>query len=144
MIIVGVLTWVFMQPLLKPLHSLSLETFAEIQNGHVRLDFLVLKIVFTLIFISLGFIGGDFVPLVIVGSGFGVLVAQLIGVPYQFGLVLGCMSFFTGVTRLKWTSLVLVYLLTGFSVMLWAYVCLSMTRHISGPVSLYRKVRPPL
>lgn len=137
--VVIALTWLLIQPQFKIVHSLSLDMFKLIQNGESDWHNLFLKYSFTLLFVSLGFIGGDFVPLIVIGSGFGVLIANKIGVPYTFGLSLGLMSFFTGTTRLKWTSLCLVYLLSGFTVTLWAYLCLSMVRYFSGPLSLYKK-----
>ncbi len=138
-VVVLALTWIFIQPEMKIHHSLSLDTFSEIQIGKASLEFVVLKTVFTLLFVSLGFIGGDFVPAITIGSGVGVLVASYFQVSYTFGLAMGMLTFFTGLTRLKWTSLWLLFLLAGFKVMLWGYVCLSIARQMSGLKSLYKK-----
>ncbi|MBC7457451.1 MAG: chloride channel protein [Bdellovibrionaceae bacterium] len=138
-LVVLTLSWIFIQPEMKSLHSLSLNTFSEIQNGQADIQFVFLKTVFTLLFISLGFIGGDFVPAISIGAGTGVLVANVFQVSFTFGLAMGLMAFFTGLTRLKWTSLWILFFLGGFKVMLWGYVCLSITRQLSGPDSLYKK-----
>jgi H+/Cl- antiporter ClcA len=137
--VVLLLSWIFIQPEMKSLQSLSLDSFSEIQNGKANMQFVLLKSIFTLLFVSLGFIGGDFVPSIAIGSGFGVLVANYFQVNYTFGLAMGLMAFFTGLTRLKWTSLGLLFLLAGFKVMLWGYLCLSITRQMSGLQSLYKK-----
>lgn len=138
-LIVLTLSWIFIQPEMKSLHSLSLNTFSQIQMGQIDVHFLVLKTVFTLLFMSLGFVGGDFVPAISIGAGTGVLIAGLFQVSFTFGLAMGLMAFFTGLTRLKWTSLWIIFFLGGFKVMLWGYVCLSITRQLSGPDSLYKK-----
>jgi H+/Cl- antiporter ClcA len=136
---IALLSWAFMQPESKFLHSLSLETFSEIQNGKSDIQFVFLKTLATLLFISLGFIGGDFVPAIAIGSGAGVIIAHYFQVHFTFGLAMGLMAFFTGLTRLKWTCLWILFLLGGFKVMLWGYLCLSITRQFSGPESLYKK-----
>lgn len=138
-LVVLVLSWIFIQPHMKSLHSLSMNTFSEIQNGKADIQIVFLKSVFTLLFVSLGFIGGDFVPAIAIGSGAGVLVANYFNVSFTFGLAMGLMSFFTGLTRLKWTSLWVVFFLCGFKAMLWAYLCLSITRQFSGSHNLYKK-----
>ncbi len=139
-LVVIILSWIFFQPQMKPLHSLSLNVLSEIQAGRSDLQLLFLKMIFTLLFISLGFIGGDFIPAIIIGSGIGVSVANFFNVSFTFGLVMGLMAFFTGLTRLKWTSLWIIFFLSGFQVMLWGYLCLSITRQLCGPDSLYKKI----
>lgn len=134
-----VLSWFFLQPETRFLHSLSLNTFAEIQTGKADIQFVFLKSILTMLFISLGFIGGDFVPAIAIGSAIGVLISTSMSVPFTFGLAMGLMAFFTGLTRLKWTAVWLIFFLCGFKVMLWAYVCLSVTRQFSGMNSLYKK-----
>lgn len=138
-LVVLALSCIFIQPEMKSLHSLSLNTFSEIQKGQADILFIFLKTVFTLLFVSLGFIGGDFVPAIEIGSGTGVLIANFFHVSFTFGLAMGLMTFFTGLTRLKWTSLWIIFFLCGFKVMLWGYVCLSITRQLSGPYNLYKK-----
>lgn len=138
-IVVLVLSWIFTLPEMKPLHSLSLETLSKIQTGESDIRFVFLKIAFTLLFISLGFIGGDFVPAIAIGAGTGVLMANYFNVSFTFGLAMGLMAFFTGLTRLKWTAVWIIFLLAGFKVMLWGYVCLTICRQLSGPESLYKK-----
>lgn len=126
-------------PSMKPMHSLSLDSFVKIQSGHAEAWFILVKILLTLACVSLGFIGGDFIPMVIIGSGTGVLVAQYFHVDYTFGFAMGLLAFFTGVTRLKWTGLWTLFLITGFGPMAWGYLCLSVARYFSGQISLYRK-----
>jgi H+/Cl- antiporter ClcA len=136
------LSWIFIQPQIKPLHSLGLTMLGEIYQGQIEMPMLLMKLIFTLLFVSLGFIGGDFVPMIILGSGFGVIAAKTVGVDYRFGLVMGCLSFFTAGTRLKWTAVWMVFFISGFSAMLWAYLALSFARQLSGPLSLYTKKMP--
>ncbi len=136
LILSGLLLW----PETRPVHSLSLDTWDLILQGHVEVQFVLLKLVLTLGFVSLGFIGGDLVPTVIIGAAVGVLISKLFNVDYTFGLTMGILAFFTAVSRLKWTSMGLIFLVAGFAPMTWAYFSLSLARYISGPLNLYRKI----
>lgn len=135
-----ILAGLFLMPELKPVHSLSLSTYADILNGSAHWNFAASKIIFTFFFTTLGFIGGDFVPSIIIGSSIGILVAEYFQVPFTFGLTMGIFAFFTGISRLKWTSLFMIFLLAGVSAFFWAYLCLSFTRYLSGQISFYKKL----
>lgn len=137
-LVVLILTLIILWPGARATHSLSLDTFLQVQNGQADLQFIILKTLLTLLFVSLGFIGGDFVPLVIVGSSLGVLIAHFFKVDHSFGYILGLLALFTTVSRLKWSSLCLILLIAGFFPALWAYITLSLARYISGSVSLYK------
>jgi H+/Cl- antiporter ClcA len=124
-------------PQFKDLHSLSLNQFQMLQSGQVSIEFLIYKFLFTLFFVAIGFWGGDFVPSVLIGSGFGIYLAHFFGVDPKFGLMVGAFSFFCGLTRLKWTAFVMAAFLVGFQHLLWIYLFLTVSRWFAGTASVY-------
>jgi H+/Cl- antiporter ClcA len=135
---------ILFQPQYKDLHSLSLQQFEYLANGHISAEFILFKIMFTIFFVSVGFWGGDFVPSVLIGSGLGVILAKIFSIDPMFGLMLGAYSFFCGLTRLKWTALVLTALLVGYHQLIWVYVFLTVCRWFAGNISLYTTATTPV
>lgn len=128
-------------PVLRPLQSLSLDTLERFSSGALMLELdmqmLILKLSFTLICVSLGFFGGEYVPLVLVGAGFGAVGAQYYGESLLMGSALGAFAVFAGVTRLKWTAIFLCLSLTGPSMFFWVYLFYSVVEGFAGEDSIY-------
>lgn len=59
----------------------------------------VLKIVFTIFTLSIGFQGGEVTPLFSIGASLGVVLAPFIGLPIPFVAALGYISVFAGATN---------------------------------------------
>lgn len=122
----------------KVFHSLSLNELHSILSGQTTIKFAALKFLLTIICVGIGFWGGEFVPIVVIGSAVGVLIAKAIGVDFQFGLMLGSMGLFCGITRLKWTSFLLAAVLTvGWTHLIWIYLTYALIRTISGNTTIY-------
>lgn len=131
--------------LLRPLQSLGLDLVKHYSSGslilHSDLQLIILKLVFTLFCVSLGFFGGEYVPLVVVGTGLGATAAQYFGENIVLGATLGAFSIFCGVTRLKWTAIVLCLSLMDISLAFWVYVFFSACMNFSGDTSIYLEPR---
>lgn len=128
-------------PLLRPLQSLSLDLVSNYSSGALMMEsdmqLVLLKLVFTLFCVSLGFFGGEFVPLVLVGCGLGATSAQYFGESLLLGSTLGAFAVFAGVTRLKWTCVVLCASLMDYSMLFWVYLFFSVVHSFSGNQSIY-------
>lgn len=132
-----VLTVILAQPFGESMKSLSLFEFQKILNFEVSLNWLLMKWFLTLCFVSIGFMGGDFVPTVVVGSGLGVVVAQYFKVPLEFGLMLGSFGLFYGTHLLKWTAFFLTVHFFGWGEFLWVYFFLTVMGWSCGSDSFY-------
>lgn len=130
---------------LRPLQSLSLDMLARFTSGSLMLgpdmQLLFYKLVLTLFCVSLGFFGGEYVPLVVIGCGLGVTGAQYFGESLHLGALLGAFAVFCGVTRLKWTAIVLCAALTDWSMLFWIYLFYSVCMNFSGNTSIYLEPR---
>lgn len=120
-------------------HSLSLGMLNQHLQGTTVDVILLCKIILTLLCVSLGFIGGEFVPSVVIGTGLGVFVAKHFGLPLQYCIWLGTFCFFSGLTRLKWTSIFLAFILVPtWNHLVWVYWCYALCQWVSGRSSVYR------
>lgn len=140
-----VLGYALYNPVLRPLQSLSLDLLYKFSAGamitEMDMQMILLKLVFTLFSVSLGFFGGEFVPLALVGCGIGATAAQYFGESLLLGSTLGAFAIFAGVTRLKWTCVVLCATLMDISMVFWVYVFFSVVHSFSGDKSIYLEPR---
>lgn len=109
----------------------------------------ILKIVFTAITIGAGFKGGEIVPTMFIGTTFGCVAAQLIGIDAGFGAAIGLIAVFCGVVNCPVASvflsielfgaegLILFAVASGISYMLSGYYGLYSSQKI-----MYSKLRP--
>ncbi|MEE1012114.1 MAG: chloride channel protein, partial [Acutalibacteraceae bacterium] len=68
------------------------------EDGIVKPEWFLLKIIFTVITVSSGFKGGEIVPSLFIGSTLGGTLAQFSGLPVGYSAALGMIAFFSGVT----------------------------------------------
>ncbi|MFN3453513.1 MAG: chloride channel protein [Pseudobdellovibrio sp.] len=126
---------------MRSLQSLSSDKIDYFLSGAVLNEsdagLIILKLVFTMLFVAIGFFGGEYVPLVVVGTGVGVFLAQHFGESIYFGAALSAFALFAGVSRLKWTMIVLTVSLAGLSHSIWIYIFYTLVVSISGDKSLY-------
>lgn len=81
------------------------------------------KTLATAISVSAGFKGGEFVPLVFIGSSLGSALAPFFGVPVDFMAALGFASLFAGAANVPITSGLMAMELFGASVGPYAFLC---------------------
>lgn len=109
------------------------------EEGTVRPEAFLLKIIFTVITVSAGYKGGEIVPSFFIGSTLGAAISFFFGLPIDFGAAVGMISFFGGVTNCPIASAVLAVELFGTDgFVLFAAAAFS-SRVFSGKISLYHK-----
>ncbi len=107
-------------------------------GGNVKPEAFILKIIFTAITIAAGFKGGEIVPAFFVGSTFGCLMGNLLGIDPGFGAAIGFISLFCGVTNCPLASLILAVEVFGTEwISIFAISC-SISYILSGHTSLYK------
>lgn len=126
-------------PEFRKFQSLGLAQISDLSV--VTASFLdgITKLFFTLVSTTLGFLGGEFIPLIYSGVYFGHSFFDYFGYNPALGAVLGAFMLFAGATRFKWTGYILVLNLMGFSWWFWAYFSVSAAVAFSGPNSIYKK-----
>lgn len=61
-------------------------------------DFII-KFVFTIACIMIGFSGGEMMPIMAIGASLGALTAQLTGLPFELTVVMGCTAVYSSATN---------------------------------------------
>lgn len=117
--------------------SLSLPMFESIQAGNITYEFFLIKALLTVLCVSLGFIGGEFVPSLLIGSALGVTLAPVFSENTGFGFAMGLFAFFAAISKMKWTALWLVWAYFDFSTALWSYFAISLSDSFSGDKKLF-------
>lgn len=128
-------------PLLRDLQSLGLNILTQavsLQLPQTGFYLILLKLLMTVLFLSLGFYGGDFVPLVVCGAGLGYSMAGFFGETPLFGVAIGAFGLFAGVTRLKWTAFFMALAVMGWSFAIWIYLFLSFILFLAENESTYK------
>ncbi len=137
-VVISLLVAVFLfQNDFQYLQSLSFNLVGQHLNLNINISQVFLKLLITLICVSLGFFGGEFVPLVVVGTGYGLWFSQMIGELPTFGILLGSFGIFCGITRLKWTAIALALSLSGIGYFFWIFICYSLCINFCGEKSIY-------
>ncbi|WP_420825938.1 chloride channel protein [Clostridium taeniosporum] len=115
----------------------GMDIITNAMNGHAKPEAFILKIIFTVITISVGYKGGEIVPTFFIGATFGCVVGNLIGLDPGFGAAIGVVALFCGVVNTLITSVILSIELFGSgAVILFAIAC-GVSYMLSGYYSLY-------
>ncbi len=142
-ILVAVVLSVFLYlPEFRIYQSLGISQFNNLQAPEVSLAACFIKLAFTLMATAVGFLGGEFIPLIFAGVNLGGSLFHSFGSSVQLGATFGAFVLFAAGTRLKWTSFWLMTFLLGWSWMLWIFFVLTLAVTFSGNRSLYQKYRP--
>ena len=109
--------------------------------GEARWEAFALKIVFTALTVAAGFKGGEIVPTFFIGSTFGCVMGEALGLDAAFGAAIGFIALFCSVVNCPLAALVLsVEVFGGESFLIFAIVsCVSYM--MSGYTGLYRSQR---
>lgn len=107
-------------------------------NGSAKPEAFVLKIIFTAITIAAGFKGGEIVPAFFIGSTFGCLMGNILGIDPGFGAAIGFIALFCGVTNCPLASLILAVEIFGSDwIVIFALIC-AISYIMSGYTGLYK------
>ena len=109
------------------------------EEGTVRPEAFILKIIFTLVTVCAGYKGGEIVPSFFIGATLGAALSSLVGLPMSFGAAIGMTVFFGGVTNCPIASAVLAVELFGSEGFVILAAAAFASRVFSGKVSLYNK-----
>lgn len=101
-------------------------------------DFL-LKLIFTIFTLSIGFQGGEVTPLFSIGATSGVLLAHIIGLPVEFVASLGFVAVFSSATNTLVGPLLIAGEIFGFNVVPYAFFVIITSYIINGNESIYPK-----
>jgi H+/Cl- antiporter ClcA len=119
----------------------SIVDISDLQSPHFTFLGCFAKLAFTVLCTSLGFLGGDFYPVVFAGVNWGGALFGLFGAGTALGAAFGAFILFAAGTRLKWTSFIMMSFLLGWSWMLWIFFVLTIAINFAGEHSLYHKRR---
>ncbi len=107
-------------------------------RGSAKPEAFILKIAFTAITIASGFKGGEIVPAFFVGSTFGCIMGNILGIDPGFGAAIGLIALFCGVTNCPLASLFLaIEMFDSGWIMIFALVC-AVSYNLSGFTGLYQ------
>lgn len=106
-------------------------------EGIVRPEAFLLKMLFTSITIGAGYKGGEIVPTLFIGATMGGTVALLIGMDPAFGAAVGIAALFCGVTNCPVTTILLCIELFGGEGAVFYMVAALISFLLSGYFSLY-------
>lgn len=98
----------------------------------------ILKIIFTAITISSGFKGGEIVPTLFIGSTFGFVAGNLLGLDPSFAASIGFVTLFCGVANCPIASILLALEVFGGDNMLIFALTSAICYLMSGNCSLYK------
>ncbi len=97
----------------------------------------LLKIIFTVITIGVGFKGGEIVPTFFIGATFGCFAGGLLGLEPAFGAAIGLVATFCGVVNCPIASIILSIELYGSQGLLFYALAVAVSYWFSGRYSLY-------
>lgn len=110
----------------------------DAMNGKAIWYAFIFKIIFTVISVSCGYRGGEIVPAFFIGSTFGCVMAQLIGLPASFGACIGFIGLFCGAVNCPVASTIIALEIFGSKGFIF-FVIACITSYIaSGNISLYK------
>ncbi len=110
---------------------------AAVEQGSVRPEAFLLKIVFTAVTLGAGFKGGEVVPSFFVGAAFGCAAGPVLGLPAGFAGALGLVSVFCGATNCPLASIALAIELFGSGGLLYYALACCVSYVLSGYGGLY-------
>ncbi len=106
--------------------------------GEVRPEAFLLKMLLTALTLGAGFKGGEIVPTLFIGSTFGCLVGQLLGISPSLCAAVGMVALFCGVTNSPIASLLLALEMFGMDVWPYMLLAVAISYMLSGYKSLYK------
>jgi len=109
------------------------------EEGFVRPEAFLLKIIFTVITVSAGYKGGEIDPSFFIGATLGAALSGIVGLPVGFCAAIGMTAFFGGVTNCPIASAVIAVELFGANGLVLFAVAAFTSRVFFAKTSLYHK-----
>lgn len=118
-------------------HGGSMQLIEHAMEGHARYEDFLLKALFTAVALGAGFRGGEIVPTLCVGSTFGCIVGQIMGISPSFSAACGMAALFAGVTNCPISTMFIALELFGGEGMPFFAIVIAVTFVLSGYYGLY-------
>ncbi len=120
--------------------GLGIETIGGSFAGSIPWEAPLLKLILTLLSLTLGFTGGEFIPLVFIGATAGNLLNQWIPLDSALLPTLGASVVFGAAARLPMTAFALSCIWSGWSIVPWAMLAHGIAALVTkGAPSIYGK-----
>lgn len=119
-------------------NGLGLEHIQNSFLNPVSLEVPLLKSLFTSLTVGSGFKGGEFIPLVYVGSTLGNYLAQVFSLSLPLFASLGFVAVFAGASKTPITCTLLAMELFGYHIGPWAFMCCWCSYFFSGYKGIYK------
>ena len=100
------------------------------------------KLLFTVITVGVGFVGGEVTPLFVIGALAGRLAAPLLGLPETAAAAVGMVALFGAAANTPLALLVMAVELFGLALLPQAVVALVVAQLLAGPAGIYARQRP--
>jgi H+/Cl- antiporter ClcA len=117
--------------------GLSVPLLGDAFNGDAGWEDAAWKLVFTVIALATGFVGGEMVPLFVVGSALGAAVGTAFGLPVAVLVAVGFVTVFSAATTLTLFGIVAAVELFGWATLAPAVIAGLVARAIAGRPGLY-------
>lgn len=103
----------------------------------------ILKLLFTVVTLSVGFQGGEVTPLFTIGATFGAVVAAIVGVPFPLAAALGYAAVFGGATNTLFAPILVGAEMFGFDTLPAFFIVCTVAYACNGGKSIYaqKKIR---
>lgn len=112
-----------------------------VEGGHAEPFAFALKMLFTVITLSVGFRGGEVVPCFFIGATFGCVVGPLLGIPAGFAASIGLISVFCASVNCPIASTVLAVEMFGSQGISYYALACGLAYALSGYTGLYSSQR---
>ena len=116
-------------------NSLIVRIFEE---GKVNSYDFLLKLIFTVITVAVGFRGGEIVPSFCIGATLGGYIATTLGVDVTIGAVIGMTAIFNAVTKCPIATIFVCLEMFGINALPLCIVAVIMSMLLSGRTGLYK------
>lgn len=116
----------------------GMEVIERAMLGEARQEAFLLKMLFTALTLTAGFKGGEIIPTLFIGSTFGCLIGQLLGLSPSLCAAVGMVALFCGVTNSPIASLLLALEMFGMEVWPYMLLAVAISYMLSGYKSLYK------
>lgn len=111
--------------------------FAFYENSQLHSYDWLLKLLFTVLTLALGYLGGEVTPLFSIGASIGGILAPLVGIPVVFGAALGYVGVFCGATNTFFAPIFIGGEIFGFEYLPYFFIICVIGKIISGTNTIY-------
>lgn len=120
-------------------NGLSVDLIIQAELGNVSPYAPIFKLLLTALTIGAGFMGGEVIPILVIGATFGSLFASFLSIPVSTLSMFGAIGMLSGSTKLPIACFVLGLELFGFGNSLSLFLVCSIAYIASGRLGIYEK-----